>query len=73
MQQVAAAPELADCPAVDSDVTIRQWLVLTYGTWLKVPAVIERDTDCHPTSLLRTCIRCLADRSPLPEGWEKRT
>jgi SAM-dependent methyltransferase len=42
MRQAAAAPELADSPAVGTDVAIRRWLVLAYGTWLKVPGVIER-------------------------------
>lgn len=42
VRQVAATPELADRPAIGSDPAIRQWLVLTYGVWLKLPSVIER-------------------------------
>ncbi len=42
MRQAAAAPELADSPAIGSTLAIRRWLVLAYGTWLKVPAVLER-------------------------------
>jgi SAM-dependent methyltransferase len=41
-RQVAGAPELADCPAIGTDVAIEPKLVLAYGTWLKLPVVIER-------------------------------
>jgi SAM-dependent methyltransferase len=42
IRQVAAAPELADCPAIGSDVATRRWLVLAYGTWLELQVVLER-------------------------------
>lgn len=41
-RRVAAAPDLATLPAIGSDPAVRRWLVLNYGMWLKLPAVIER-------------------------------
>ncbi len=41
-RQAAAVPELVDSPAIGSDLSSRRWLVLAYGMWLRLPAVIER-------------------------------
>jgi SAM-dependent methyltransferase len=42
IRQAAAAPELAELPQIGDDLGPRRWLVLNYGTWLRVPAVAER-------------------------------
>jgi SAM-dependent methyltransferase len=42
IRRAGAAPELADSPAIGTDLAVRRWLVLAYGTWLKVPGVLER-------------------------------
>jgi SAM-dependent methyltransferase len=42
IRQAGAATELADSPAIGTDLAVRRWLVLAYGTWLKVPGVLER-------------------------------
>jgi SAM-dependent methyltransferase len=42
VRRVAETPELADCLPIGNDLATRRWLVLAYGTWLKLPFVIER-------------------------------
>jgi len=38
----AQDPELSDMPPIGDDPPFRRWLVLNYGSWLGVPAVIDR-------------------------------
>jgi SAM-dependent methyltransferase len=42
IRQASADPELAGLPPVGDDPDFRRWGVLSYGTWLRVPAVAER-------------------------------